>query len=101
MKVIVTGGAGFIGSAVVRYLIDETDADVTVVDKLTYAANLDSLASVTSSDRFDLLEDTLEIVERLFTGDKVSYEGAVISLRKNGTTRIAKSRNLVAQGPAK
>jgi len=54
MKVIVTGGAGFIGSAVVRYLIDETDADVTVVDKLTYAANLDSLASVTSSDRFDL-----------------------------------------------
>ena len=46
MKILVTGGAGFIGSAVCRYLIRETDATVINVDKLTYAANLDLLAEV-------------------------------------------------------
>jgi dTDP-glucose 4,6-dehydratase len=48
---LVTGGAGFIGSAVVRKLIAETDAVVVTVDKLTYAGNLDSLAPVLDSDR--------------------------------------------------
>ena len=43
MKIVVTGGAGFIGSAVCRYLVRETDAQVVNVDKLTYAANLRSL----------------------------------------------------------
>ena len=44
MRVLVTGGAGFIGSALVRYLIGEIGAEVLVVDKLTYAGNLSSLA---------------------------------------------------------
>lgn len=52
MKIIVTGGAGFIGSAVVRYLIRQTDAEVAVIDKLTYAGNLSSLAEVTGSERY-------------------------------------------------
>lgn len=56
MKIIVTGGAGFIGSAVVRYLIQETTADVAVVDKLTYAANLASLEPVSNSRRYKLIQ---------------------------------------------
>ncbi len=50
--VIVTGGAGFIGSAVIRQLINETDATVVNVDALTYAGNLESLASVSDHPRY-------------------------------------------------
>ncbi|WP_294480889.1 dTDP-glucose 4,6-dehydratase [uncultured Victivallis sp.] len=51
-KIIVTGGAGFIGSAVVRMLIRETPHEVCVVDKLTYAGNLDSLSPVSGDPRY-------------------------------------------------
>jgi dTDP-glucose 4,6-dehydratase len=50
--ILVTGGAGFIGSALVRRLIATTDATVVNVDKLTYAGNLDSVASVSASPRY-------------------------------------------------
>lgn len=52
MNVIITGGAGFIGSAMIRYLIQQTDHTVINLDKLTYAGNLDSLASVTDNPRY-------------------------------------------------
>ncbi len=55
MNILVTGGAGFIGSALVRQWIGETDARVTVVDKLTYAGNLDSLAPVAESARYNFV----------------------------------------------
>ena len=51
-KILITGGAGFIGSALVRYIINETSDAVVVVDKLTYAGNLMSLAPVAQSERF-------------------------------------------------
>ncbi|NCO50540.1 MAG: dTDP-glucose 4,6-dehydratase [Deltaproteobacteria bacterium] len=52
MKILVTGGAGFIGSAVIRHIIGSTTAAVVNVDKLTYAGNLDSLIEVAASERY-------------------------------------------------
>ncbi|AHF01109.1 dTDP-glucose 4,6-dehydratase [Thiomicrospira aerophila AL3] len=52
MKILVTGGAGFIGSAVIRHIINDTDYSVVNVDKLTYAGNLESLVSVSDNPRY-------------------------------------------------
>jgi dTDP-glucose 4,6-dehydratase len=52
MKILLTGGAGFIGSALVRHIINNTGNSVVNVDKLTYAGNLESLASITNNDRY-------------------------------------------------
>ncbi|MFQ2222922.1 dTDP-glucose 4,6-dehydratase [Aeromonas enteropelogenes] len=52
MKILITGGAGFIGSAVVRHIIDHTQDSVVNLDKLTYAGNLESLVSVSDSERY-------------------------------------------------
>ncbi|MFH4785229.1 dTDP-glucose 4,6-dehydratase [Vibrio diabolicus] len=52
MKILVTGGAGFIGSAVVRHIIRDTQDTVINLDKLTYAGNLESLVDVSESERY-------------------------------------------------
>ena len=51
-KILITGGAGFIGSALIRHIIDNTDHGVVNVDKLTYAGNLESLVTVEDSPRY-------------------------------------------------
>ncbi|MFP1805518.1 dTDP-glucose 4,6-dehydratase [Lonsdalea quercina] len=56
MKILVTGGAGFIGSAVVRHIISNTSDAVVNVDKLTYAGNLESLTEVEDHERYAFVQ---------------------------------------------
>jgi dTDP-glucose 4,6-dehydratase len=67
MRIIVTGGAGFIGSAVCRHLLTETAAEVVNVDKLTYAGNLDSLRTVSANPRYKFVR--ADICEESVIGD--------------------------------
>ena len=52
MKILVTGGAGFIGSAVIRHIISNTQDQVINLDALTYAGNLESLADIEANERY-------------------------------------------------
>ncbi|EKF66887.1 dTDP-glucose 4,6-dehydratase [Serratia plymuthica A30] len=61
-RILVTGGAGFIGSAVVRHIIDATQDSVMVVDKLTYAGNLESLAVIADNERYSF--EQVDICDR-------------------------------------
>jgi dTDP-glucose 4,6-dehydratase len=73
MKILLTGGAGFIGSAVVRHIINNTQDSVVNLDKLTYAGNLESLDSVVSDKRYSF--EQVDIcnraeLDRVFTEHK-------------------------------
>lgn len=56
MRILVTGGAGFIGSALIRHLIETTAHDVLNLDKLTYAGNLESLSSIATNTRYEFVQ---------------------------------------------
>ena len=73
MKFLITGGCGFIGSALIRFIINKTEHQVINIDALTYAGNLEALSSVITSDRY--------CFERLNICDAISME-AVFSKYK-------------------
>src|SRR5690349_14791546 len=80
-RFLVTGGAGFIGSAVVRHLINRTSHTVLVVDKLTYAGNLDSLSSVSddplfSFERADVADPRVSPIVQDFAPDVIMHLAA-------------------------
>jgi len=73
MKILVTGGAGFIGSAFVRMAIGETDLSVVNLDKLTYAGNLENLASIAGAPRYRFVQGDIcdaELVNALVAEEK-------------------------------
>ena len=67
MRILITGGAGFIGSAVIRQYINDTTHDVINLDDITYAGNLQSLSSIADSDRYTFVQvnicDSVELKE--------------------------------------
>ncbi|WP_372829024.1 dTDP-glucose 4,6-dehydratase [Psychrobacter maritimus] len=81
MKIIVTGGAGFIGSAVIRHIINNTDDIVLNIDKLTYAGNLESLKDIAKSSRYEF--------QQIDICDKEALEKAFNSFQPNLVMHLA------------
>lgn len=80
-RLLVTGGAGFIGSAVARMIIEETDATLLIVDKLTYAANPAALRAVESNDRFEFVKADI--------CDRDSIKDAIANFEPDGILNLA------------
>ena len=73
MKILVTGGAGFIGSAFIRMLVAETDWRIVNLDKLTYAGNLENLAAVAGNERYRFVKGDIcdeALVESLLMDER-------------------------------
>ena len=81
MKILVTGGAGFIGSAVIRHIINKTDDEVLNIDKLTYAGNLESLKEIAQNPRYDF--------QQIDICDKEALEQAFDSFQPNLVMHLA------------
>ncbi|WP_070884649.1 dTDP-glucose 4,6-dehydratase [Pseudomonas sp. D2-3] len=81
MRILVTGGAGFIGSALIRHLINDTDHEVLNLDKLTYAGNLESLGEVENSPRYRFLQADI--------GDQAAVSEALESFQPDAIMHLA------------
>ena len=70
MRIIITGGAGFIGSAMIRFLVDKTDHDILNIDLLTYAGNLSNLNDIEISKNYSFLKG--DIADAIFVKEVFS-----------------------------
>lgn len=89
MKIIVTGGAGFIGSAVIRLLLEATDHEVVNVDKLTYAANLDAIPAAVGNPRYRF--EQLDISDRASIGRLLQERQPDVLLHLAAETHVDRS----------
>jgi hypothetical protein len=97
-KLLVTGGAGFVGSALIRQLIDETESTVVNVDSLTYAGSLESLARAGEHPRH--IFERVDIRERPALSFYVTTEVARCStLRERNAAGVADGRTGTARAP--
>ncbi|TRO11042.1 dTDP-glucose 4,6-dehydratase [Ectopseudomonas mendocina] len=65
MRILITGGAGFIGSALIRHLIQDTEHEVLNLDKLTYAGNLESLLEIAANPRYRFVQADIADAQRV------------------------------------
>lgn len=81
MRILITGGAGFIGSALIRHLLNNTDHQVLNLDKLTYAGNLESLSSVAENPRYQFLQADI--------GDSATVAKALVEFKPDAIMHLA------------
>ena len=81
MRILITGGAGFIGSALIRHLLNNTDHQVLNLDKLTYAGNLESLGSVAENPRYQFLQADI--------GDSATVSQALAEFQPDAIMHLA------------